>query len=207
MSAATKAEKVREIICRLVDNLDDAIATEAMFNRTKNDLALRKAYQETLAANACNFVRTTLLIQLAMILVRVHDLPARNRGSLPRIFELLEDQDVMAAFSGEQTVVEAICGARKKWLEIKECETLKQLRKHRNKYFAHILMDRPDMEGPLINKVFKLLDDTKPIVAKLALGVPGGANYNLEQRYKTWWRYADEFWSAAVAGMKASKDR
>ena len=207
MSAATKAEKVREIICRLVDNLEDAIETEAVFNRANNDSALHEAYRQTPAEPVYRLVRNTLLMQLALTLVRMHDRRTRNRASLPHVFELLEDQDVMAAFSGEQTVAEAICGARKKWLEIKECETLKQLRKHRNKYFAHILMDRPDMEGPVINKVFKLLDDTKPIVAKLALGVPGRADYDLEQLRERWWMCADKFWSAAVAGMKASKDR
>ena len=207
MSAATKAEKVRGIICRLVDNLEDAIETEAVFNRANNDSALHEAYRQTPAEPVYRLVRNTLLMQLAMTLVRMHDRSARNRASLPHVFELLKDQDVMAAFSGEQTVVEAICGAREKWLEIKECEPLKRLREHRHRHLAHTLFEMPDTEFPVINDAFKLLDDTKPIVAKLALGVPGRADYDLEQLRERWWMCADKFWSAAVAGMKASKNR
>ena len=207
MSAATKADRARNIVRALLRNLEDAIETEAVFNRANNDSALHEAYRQTPAAPVYNLVRATLLMQLAMTLVRMHDRPARNRASLPHVFELLEDQDVMAAFSGEQTVVETICGAREKWLEIKECEPLKRLREHRHRNIAHTLFDMPDTEIPVINDAFELLDGTKPIVAKLVLGVLGGADYDLEQLRETWWGYADEFWSTAVAGMKASKDR
>ena len=49
----------------------------------------------------------------------------------------------------------------------------------------------PDTESPVINDAFKLLDGTKPIVAKLALGALG-TDHDLEQLRKFCWRHASD---------------
>ncbi len=64
----------------------------------------------------------------------------------------------------------------------------------------------PDTDSAMINDALNLLEATKPIVAKLVFGVLG-ADLDLEQMCKIRWRYADEFWSGAVADMKALRDR
>ena len=222
MTAASKAERVRAIVGTLERNLDDAIAIRAMFDRANSDPALHDAYRNTYAAHGCELVRSALLTQLAMTLVRMHDPPGRNRGSLPQVFALLKDRHVMAEFreearhwgpdamgmeyDNEQAVVDAIRTARKKWWTIKGGKPLKRLREHRDRYLAHTLVEMPETERALINDIYRLFDGTRPIVIKIVFGV-SGLVLNPEDMNGIRWKYADAFWSAAVAGMEASRGR
>ena len=201
-------------------NLDDAIGVEVMLSRTNDDLALRKAYDQTVEAYGCNIIRHTLLIQLAMALVRMHDPGTGNKASLPHLFELLSDRGVVAEFrqdargwhhdlaglddSSEQTVVDAIRGARSKWQEIKKGKPIERLRVHRHRYIAHTLIEMPETERAVCNDIFKLLNDTTPIVEKLLLGLLGRAvDFDDIRRIRC--KHADAFWSSAVAGVSANR--
>lgn len=222
VSAARKVERVRAIATTLQRNLDDAIAIRAMFDRANNDPALHDAYRKTYAAHGCNLVRSTLFMQLALTLVRMHDPPGRDRGSLPQVFALLKDRHVMAeireearhwppdasgmAYDSEEAAVEAIRTARKKWRAINRGKPLKRLREHRHRYLAHTLVEMPETESPMINDVYKLFDGTKPIVTNVVHGVLGLV-LDPEGVSRIRWKYADEFWSRAIAGMAASRDR
>ena len=212
MSAATKAERTRGIIHSLMNNLDDAIAIEAMLNRT-NDKAFRDAYAQTVEAYGCNIVRHTLLMQLAMTLVRMHDPGRAKRAALPHLFALLNDKGVIAesrrdmpdmADRGEQAAVEAIRSARSQWRKIESGKSLERLREHRHRYLAHTLVEMPETDDAMCDDVFKLLQGTTPIVQKLALGMLG-KDVNVDKVRRIRRKQANAFWSSAVAGMEAVK--
>ena len=222
MSAAMKAERAREIVRKLEANLDDAIAIEAMLSWSNNSSTMRKAYDQTPAVHGCNLIRHTLLIQLALVLMRVHDPGVGNKASLPHVFELLQGRDVMAEFrreargwhpdmldladDSEQRAVAAIREAQARWETVKEQEPNKRLRKHRNRYIAHSLFEMSDEEKAVCNDAYQLLEDTTPIVEKLLLGVLG-KNVGFAERRKTRLEHAGAFWSSAIAGMEASRNR
>ena len=222
MSTVTKASRAREIIGKIEANLEDAIAIEAMLSWSIDDPAVSRAYDQTPAVFGCNLIRHTLLIQLAMVMMRIHDPGARNRASLPHLFELLQDRDVKAEFRkdarvwhpdeldladvSEQKVVEAIGDAQTRWEAIKKQDPIKRLRTHRDRYMAHSLIEMSDVERAVCDDAYKLLEDTTPIVEKLLLGLLGKSE-GFADRRETRRKHAQAFWSKAATGVETSRGR
>ncbi len=222
MSTVTKADQAREIIRKIEANLEDAIAIEAMLSRSNDDPAVWRAYNQTPAVHGCNLVRHTLLIQLALVMMRITDPGAGKKASLPHLFELLQDRDVRAEFrrdarawhsddlrladDSEQKVVKAIGDAHTRWKAVKEQEPNKRLRRHRSRYIAHSLIEMSDEEKAVCNDAYKLLEDTTPIVEKLLLGLLGRSE-GFADRRETRRKHAEAFWSRATAEVETSRCR
>ncbi len=220
MSTVTKADRAREIIRVIKSNIEDAIAIEAMLSWSNDDPAVRRAYNQNPAVYGCNLIRHTMLIQLALVMMRIHYPGTRNTAALPHLFKLLQDQDVRAEFcrdarawhpieldlaeSSEQTAVEAISDAQARWEVIKGQEPNKRLRKHRTHYIAHSLIEMSDEEKAVCDDAYKLLEDTTPIVEKLQLGLLGRSEGFANIR-ETRRKQAEAFWSSAVAGVETSR--
>ena len=219
---ATKADRAREIIRKIEANLEDAIAIEAMLSWSNDDPAVWRAYDQTPAVFGCNLIRHNLLIQLALVMMRIHDPGAGNKAALPHLFKLLRDRDVRAeirrdarawhpdeldlADNSEQTAVEAISDAQTRWEVVKEQEPNKRLRRHRSRYIAHSLIEMSDEEKAVCNDAYKLLEDTTPIVEKLLLGLLGRSE-GFADRRETRRKHAEAFWSRATAGVETSRGR
>ena len=222
MSTVTKADRARKIIRKIEVNLEDAIAIEAMLSWSNDDPAVWRAYDQTPAVFGCNLIRHNLLIQLALVLMRIHDAGAGNKASLSHLFELLQDRGVMAEFrrdarawhpdeldlanSSEQMAVEAISDAQARWKMVKKQEPSMRLRSHRNRYIAHSLIEMSIEEKAVCNDAYKLLEDTTPIVEKLLLGLLGRPE-GFGNRRETRRKHAEAFWSRATAGVETSRGR
>ena len=164
MSTTTKAEQARTIIASLTVNLYNAITIEAMLSRANDDPALREAYDHTYEVHGFNVIHHTLIDQLIMTLMRMHDPGRSNEASLHRIFGLLDDKDVMAVFraeargwqadmldladSNEQSIVDAVHDSRSRWAEITAGAPIKRLREYRNRHLAHSLIEKPETDSP-----------------------------------------------------------
>ena len=222
MSTVTKADRARKIIRKIEANLEYAIAIEAILSWSINDPAVSKAYNLTPAVFGCNLIRHNLLIQLALVTIRIHDPGTGNRASLAHLFELLKDRDVRAEFRGdarawysddldladdsEQKVVTAIGDAQTRWEVIKKQDPLKRLRRHRDRYMAHSLIEMPDVERAMCDDAYKLLEGTTPVVEKLLLGLLGRSE-GFAGRRETRRKHAEAFWRRASAGVETSRGR
>ena len=222
MSTATKAERARTIIRSLERDLYNAIALEAILSRANDDTALHEAYNHTYEVHGLNIIHHTLINELIMTLMRMHDPGAGNRASLDHLFGLLDDETVMAVFrqeardwlpgildladDSERAVVDAVGEARSAWKALMKRELVERLREYRNRHLAHSLIEMPDADRPIYNDMLELLDGTSQIVKRLLLAVTG-KSVDVDEVREVRRTYADAFWGTAVAGVLASKDR
>jgi hypothetical protein len=97
-SLEQKAEGCVVIIRRLNANLQQALGLEAMLRRANDDQILQKKFANTYEGHGMSLVQHTLMLQLIMSVMRMHDRGATDRASLARLFELLNDKAVVRTF-------------------------------------------------------------------------------------------------------------
>ena len=93
-----KAADAMTIVKALRQNVHDAIALQAMLSGINDSEPFRSLFNDTYEGHGLNTLHHALLRQLVVALTRIHDPPAKNRASLPRLINLLEDKSLVKCF-------------------------------------------------------------------------------------------------------------
>lgn len=171
-----------------------------------NDLL--KSFNNTYEAHVFNFLKDASVVTTIMALMRILDVTKNDRASMPKIIEMLKDNEFKIDFlennfvfhfeyeknNIHQVIKEVISG-----FEGIDKDTKDRLKAHRNHIIAHSLLKENEETSPTYGELLDLRDRLCPIVNKiffLAEGVWCDPHENTTS--EVWHTYSKYFWRRLV---------
>jgi len=213
------ADRVIEMVLRLVQRCEDASATQAMLRAINDDDVLWSLlFDSGCEAHGLNFVHNVLFSHLLMLLAAMYDPRDHrrdNRASLPSIMHHLADKAVLRQLvedarsrtsdrvqpSSEQNAraaARSIMRARIRYNALTASTShrdhLQRLRDLRNEHGAHALVQSPMRSAPPWGWFEELRRDSAPIVSHLCFAVEG-RDPRFDEVDEEWARKAAAFWA------------
>ena len=219
-----KAADAMTIVKALRQNAHDAIALQAMLSGINDNEPFRSLFNNTYEGHGLNTVYHALLRQLVVALTRIYDPPTKNRASLPRLMQLLEERPLVGLFVelarrwiigidrlekiNAYRAAKAILRARRRYKRLVESDEgktwLRTLKEFRDHHLVHSLFNLNEGDRVQYGYIGDLLDRTMPIIDDLQFGIEGVNRDRNEDRAEEQAR-AESFWKVVANGMPPAR--
>jgi hypothetical protein len=194
-SSINDDDRVREIAKLCYVACDEAIAIIELLE-AGNTPEIESAFEHA-SGHIPMLVRKAMMQRLLMSIMRMYDKPGSDRETLPRAFELLNEQTVHLAVStrGAKPRLDA---AMAEWKLMQSDPALAEMRTVRDYELAHTIPSKAGKTRPRIIDFLCVARQTITLAEDLAAGA-GVVSVSLENARGIWAERAAAYWARLVS--------